>query len=783
MAEYSNRAAKKNKLIHAKRRTVNVLLGLIAATALIVFFDYIFGPRLFAFYDIGSDTSQQYLTHYMTIVRKLREGDLTLWDANNGFGVNMNMLNMTNPALMLIYILGFFFGERAVPYLIVYVYILEIAAAGVGCYLFLSTFPLREKAKLPAAYMYAFSGFMMVWGQHYQFAIVPVLLIFEMLMIELCVRDPKRWKGLTLMSCLVVVNSMYIGYMILLFTGFYVVLRFLMRRLTGFAAYVKDVFRLAWPMGLGVGLGMFTLLPAIAAILGVSSRLQSEESLLRRLTKYSYGKEYFHILIARFFSSSMKGVSDFSGVSNFYEESNLFFSTLFVFLAVQYVFLIPGAKSLSRKQKFLHYGVLAAAGLVLCTPVPSIIMNGLTVPFCRYMFVYTPYFAMIAAFTLNEIFTRRRANMAALVLASAAAAFFYIKYLLPGNGGTNPKFVTGLHLLGAAAMAALLFLFGFRKVRQFRRLIYWGLVGVLAMNCAVDGLGCTTGRDTLYKNGTYMREAKDKDTIEALSYIRANDPEYFRTEKTYGATVAMDGMIFGYHPVSTYNSTQNAFIQYYVRDYWNDILYADVNHYVYTMGISNRGQSDLVGVKYVLARTKDADIYGTEPIKTFGGVTVYRCKEVNNIASFYDEETVKSTYTLEPDGKTSKVSVDFNGRDREAAISIPDTGKDDTVTGTVSAPKDGFVFIAIPYEAGWSITVDGAPAEKWKGCEGFTVFKVPAGEHTFRLHYLVPGLKKGIFLSLFSAVLFIVFSVIGKKRGDTEPLAYVLSFVKRRRES
>ena len=30
---------------------------------------------------------------------------------------------------------------------------------------------------------------------------------------------------------------------------------------------------------------------------------------------------------------------------------------------------------------------------------------------------------------------------------------------------------------------------------------------------------------------------------------------------------------------------------------------------------------------------------------------------------------------------------------------------------------------------------------------------------------------------------FVLFSFIGKKRGDTEPLAFVLSFVKRRRES
>ena len=39
MADSSTRAVKKNKLINAKRRTIIVLLGLIAVTALIVFFE------------------------------------------------------------------------------------------------------------------------------------------------------------------------------------------------------------------------------------------------------------------------------------------------------------------------------------------------------------------------------------------------------------------------------------------------------------------------------------------------------------------------------------------------------------------------------------------------------------------------------------------------------------------------------------------------------------------------------------------------------------------------
>ncbi|MER2025237.1 MAG: hypothetical protein ABS879_06425, partial [Eubacteriales bacterium] len=62
-------------------KTALVLSAAVLITCLIVFNEYIFGDRILAFYDIGSDTSQQYLPQILTVVRKLHEGDITLWDA------------------------------------------------------------------------------------------------------------------------------------------------------------------------------------------------------------------------------------------------------------------------------------------------------------------------------------------------------------------------------------------------------------------------------------------------------------------------------------------------------------------------------------------------------------------------------------------------------------------------------------------------------------------------------------------------------------------------------
>ena len=47
------------------------------------------------FNDIGSDTWQQYIMNYTSIVNHLRDGSFSLWDFNNGLGINQFNFNQT----------------------------------------------------------------------------------------------------------------------------------------------------------------------------------------------------------------------------------------------------------------------------------------------------------------------------------------------------------------------------------------------------------------------------------------------------------------------------------------------------------------------------------------------------------------------------------------------------------------------------------------------------------------------------------------------------------------
>ena len=92
--------------------------------------------------------------HYQTIINHLQEGSFSLWDFNNGFGINMFSLNMFDPFLLLLYLFGTLFGADKIYGMLIFLQILRIVLAGLSLYGFLSCFALSEKSKLLSAYAY-----------------------------------------------------------------------------------------------------------------------------------------------------------------------------------------------------------------------------------------------------------------------------------------------------------------------------------------------------------------------------------------------------------------------------------------------------------------------------------------------------------------------------------------------------------------------------------------------------------------------------------------------------
>lgn len=63
------------------------------------------------------------------------------------------------------------------------------------------------------------------------------------------------------------------------------------------------------------------------------------------------------------------------------------------------------------------------------------------------------------------------------------------------------------------------------------------------------------------------------------------------------------------------------------------------------------------------------------------------------------------------------------------------------------------VFFSVPYDAGWSASIDGQPTKIYPANIGFMAVAVPAGNHAVRFAYRTPGLKTGAAVSALALVL------------------------------
>ena len=88
----------------------------------------------------------------------------------------------------------------------------------------------------------------------------------------------------------------------------------------------------------------------------------------------------------------------------------------------------------------------------------------------------------------------------------------------------------------------------------------------------------------------------------------------------------------------------------------------------------------------------------------------------------------------------------------------------DTLTGTVTADRDGYLVLSIPYDPGFTIKVDGAETEAALFEDMMLAVPVSAGEHTISLEYFPQGMIAGIMITLISIAVFVAICLLEKRK-------------------
>lgn len=99
---------------------------------------------------------------------------------------------------------------------------------------------------------------------------------------------------------------------------------------------------------------------------------------------------------------------------------------------------------------------------------------------------------------------------------------------------------------------------------------------------------------------------------------------------------------------------------------------------------------------------------------------------------------------------------------------------DSSLEGTISCKEAGTMFTTVPYDAGWSILVDGVEQKPEKILDAFIGVPVTAGTHTIEMKYRPQGLNQGMVITFASlAVLLLIAGggIYQKRRREQQELS------------
>ncbi len=770
------------------------VIALITAAALFVPY-IILGEGYFIFY---GDFNVQQIPFYSQCHKAIREGNI-FWSWTTDLGANFI-------GSYSFYLLGspFFwltipFPNWFVPYLIGPLLILKFACAAFTSYCYIRRFTRTPQAARLGGLLYAFSGFSVynIFFNHFHEAIIvfPLLL----LSLELLITENRRFVfALTVALCAVTNYFFFFGMVV------FTVIYFFVRLFSGAIKVKASRFlALVFEAVLGLALSAFLLLPSIMAITG-NSRISE---VLLGWNAIMYGKEqiYANILECFFFPP------DIPARPVFFPNANVKWSSLGGWLPL---FSMVGVFVwFSQRKNHWLKKVIGISIFMAMVPILNSAFYAFNTAYYARWF-YMPILMMcLATISLTEDSKVNWSVGYKWVLGITIAVTLVIGFF-PQKNSNNDGLIFGLYsqsedgmyifrfwVTCAIAILSLIILGMLLKlIKTDRKDFYRGATVCVCIISAVYGnffIAC--GRSHSYE----IKDVMIDQLIEGEVDLEVDSN--FRVDVYDG--VDNTSMYLGLPGINAFHSVVPASIMEFYD-------YIGVER-----SVGSRPETDvsairpLLSVKYLLNR-KNGDSFlddDNEPLmpdykylKTSGGYYIYENKNYIPYGFSYDyymsyefcdsyaesdraslmlkailltnEQIQKYGYLLDnikdlelpfynygEDGTTLSLTDDAMAYDCEQlrqtsadSFEIDNYG----FTAKVTRDKENLVFFSVPYDEGWTATVNGKEVEIEKVNAGFMAVKVDAGASEIRFNYTTSGLVNGLLLTGSACIVLLIYIII-----------------------
>ncbi len=757
--------------------------------ALLIFIPFlIFDRGVFFYY---GDYNVQQIPFYRLAHDAVRNGEI-FWNWNTDLGVNFigsySFYLLGSP----FFYLTLLFPSSWVVYLMAPLLCLKIAVAALTSYLFIRRFVRRPEYALIGALLYAFSGFSIynIFFNHFHEAIA----FFPLLLIGLEELVQNNRKGV--FAAAVGINC-FVNYFFFFGDVVFVVIYFMVRCLSkDFRITWRKFLLLALESVLGVGMSLILLLPSVFALLQ-NPRLE------RMLTGWDFllynNVQRYPLIFESFFFPA-----DIPARPNFFPDSNAKWSSIAGWLPLV---------SMSGVIVFLRDRKRHWARRLIIISIIMAMVPGLNSAFTGFndayygRWFYMPILIMCVATAMS--FDSEKADFkyglkwcAVFVVSFSIIGIFPKKvddelkfFQLPSNPALFWVFV----IIAAGSLMLMAYLvINYRKSKRFAR---YTTVAICCVTVVYSIVSLAAGR----ANGNYTHELMDMGIHGGEKFDLPEDENFYRIDVYKG--VDNYAMFWGMPTIQAFHSI----VPGSVLEFYSAIGVE--------RGVASRPElrfyalRGLTSVKYLMfpqnetmnKDVSDPELPGFEYIGYQNECKVYENKYFVPMGYTYDhyvdeltfESTVTDTrdrllmqgvylsdeqiqrysdiLTPLPERYSDKSQEELYLQDcldraSDAAYSFVTDRRGFTAKSNLS--RENLMVFSVPYDEGWSATVNGEPVDIEKVNVGFMAVRVPEGEAEIRFVYNTPGLVLGAILTLVFIGLFVLYLLVSRFLAKKNPEKY-----------
>ena len=691
-------------------------------------------------FSLIADLNVQEIPFNMYVNEAIKNGNV-LWTWSNELGSNFigtfSFYNLFSP----FNIIGYIFPSDWFKYLLGPIFILKYAVAGLTSYMFIERYVKNKNYALIGSLLYAFSGFQLSNTLFYHFHDVVAFFPLMLYGLDRLIYDNK--KGVFLISCTLCLFTnwfFFVGEVV--FAVIYFLIKFITK---DYKVTFKKFLQILFEGFVGVGIAAIALVPTIYFTLG-NPRLTGGWT-LRDMIIYNDRGIYLGIIKSFILPAEPMNPREILYPS--------YYNSLDIYLPLfGIVFIIPYI--IKNKKSWVTF-LLITSIIFMFIPILNNIFFALRdTYYARWFYMPILIMSLASALTLDKEYKIRSG-----VIGTIIGYILFMCGFIYGTRTLNQIVFNKTYLIymiiRSVASLIIVMLINIIKNKNIRIITY------------ILSIAIFTGIWGNYMIYTYKRNSfKTYDYY--VTYLNYEDNGKFDNTRTNGS--AYCEFNYGYvdytNNIKSFNSNINGsnFKFYWSIDYFRGVST--------NIDPDDKPLNDYLGVKYIIdCGGNELEKIGYKYDSEISNTKVYYNPNYKEFGFALNDYILNSDFeklSLDKKKKTLNNKIILNNKQIKKYKHLFNNVKPKYKYNNFKFIKNGFssniysnketlAIYTIPYDKGWTATIDGKKVKIEDVDNGMMAIKLNKGKNNIKFNYVPQGLKEGIIISILSLIIFVYYSL------------------------